>query len=201
MTKPEATITEHVEQLQKKYGSCNTCQGMYELGRHDERATKRANTCDMKLHEFTKVKEANLYVLRVPGGWLYVDNHGSCFVPLSKEFSNPVKYSKVEELTRRKHIDELDSSLIDETCEECKAIKKCYAYNDWWFCEDCLRQLDFVDCDPITHACPNCGTSYIQDKMVWETTLYNNESFWLCKTCRGAQSLTPTPSNQKTEKE
>ncbi len=171
----ELTITEHVEQLQKKYGSCNTCQGMYELGRHDEKTEKksseqkiRTNLYSMKLHEYTKIKEANLYVLRVPGGWLYVDNHGTCFVPLCKEFTNPVKYSKFEELTRRKHIDELKYVIANSTTYRCASCgtstAMLYLYNASWLCKTCLQQLDLVD------------TTYVK-------------------------GLTPTPSNQKTEKE
>ena len=47
---------------------------------------------DMKLHETLSIEELDLFVFRVPGGWIYdfdryaADRRKAVFVPFSKEF-------------------------------------------------------------------------------------------------------------------
>lgn len=45
----------------------------------------------LKLHEGLLLERVEIYVLRVPGGWLYTDtedsnNSSACFVPYNPEF-------------------------------------------------------------------------------------------------------------------
>lgn len=51
----------------------------------------------MELHEIIEMK-INIYILRVPGGWLYVTNEHPVFVPFNDEFKEDEKSITAQEI-------------------------------------------------------------------------------------------------------
>ena len=50
----------------------------------------KLNIYELKLNE--ELQTGHLYVLRVPGGWIYYDFEGAmCFVPYDNEFQGSIK--------------------------------------------------------------------------------------------------------------
>lgn len=43
---------------------------------------------DLKLHEKLLIKKIDITVIRVAGGWLYLDDQETTFVPYNNEFNN-----------------------------------------------------------------------------------------------------------------
>lgn len=80
--------------------------------------------------------DSNSMYRRVPGGWVYSDMNGCCFVPLNNEFQLA------------------NTTDCNESCEYSHSRRREFGYN---FCERCGCDLRIQD-----DACYPCGISGFQ---------------------------------------
>jgi len=80
----------------------------------------------MSLGERAKDDQTDMSIVRVPGGWIFIDNsHSQCFVPFNKEFMDVNR--RLEKATRTKQLKKIkkkEDKIIEDADEPLHLISK-----------------------------------------------------------------------------